>query len=96
VQTYVNPKLDASLRDGNGEHPMGAAAVKEFTSGGKLSGWSAYVKNRPTSEGGQGFYWYEVFDTSPDARPLGGQGSATCTGCHARGADFVRTPYPLQ
>src|SRR4051812_24096108 len=39
VLTYVNPELDASLKAGNAEHPSGAAAVKEFYSGGKVSGF---------------------------------------------------------
>jgi len=96
VRTYVNPTLDASLRSGAEEHPRGSASVKEFYRNGALTGWAAYVKTQERSDGGRGFYWYEVFDVAPGATAIGGQGSATCTGCHASGKDFVRTPYPLR
>ncbi|MBS2020099.1 MAG: hypothetical protein JST00_44980 [Deltaproteobacteria bacterium] len=95
VQTYLNPKLDASMK-GSAEHPVGAAAVKTFNANGKVTGWAAMVKTAAASDGGKGWYWYEVFDTAPGASPIAGQGLGTCTGCHSSGKDFVRAPYPLQ
>ncbi|HVJ92125.1 MAG TPA: hypothetical protein VM580_20130 [Labilithrix sp.] len=96
VRTYLNPTLDESMQSSNEEHPKGSAAVKEFLSGGKLTGWAAYVKTEDSSNGGKGWYWYEVFDVTPGSRSIGGQGSGICTGCHSAGRDFVRVPYPLQ
>lgn len=97
VQTYVNPALETSLAAKAAEHPAGAASVKElYGDGSKLTGWAVMVKTQAKSEGGQGWYWYEVFDVAPGASGIGGQGSGTCTGCHARGADYVRIPFPLQ
>lgn len=96
VRAYLNPTLDASMKAGNAEHPKGAASVKEFLQGETLTGWAMYIKTQDASDGGKGFYWYEVFDTTPGASSIGGQGSATCTGCHASGKDFVRVPYPLE
>ena len=96
VRAYLNPKLDASMKGGGAEHPKGSAAVKEFLDGATLKGWAAYVKTQDTSDAGKGWYWYEVFDVSPGASAIGGQGSSTCTGCHSSGKDFVRVPYPLK
>lgn len=98
VLTFLNPELDASLKAGNAEHPVGAASVKEFYDGAnKVNGWAAYVKTQAASDGGKGWYWYEVFDATPGADPASeGLGDTTCTGCHARGRDYVRIPYPLQ
>lgn len=96
VLTYLNPKLDASLKAAAAEHPVGSASVKEFYTGGNLSGWAAYVKTQAASDGGKGWYWYEVFDTAPGATSIEGQGAGTCTGCHSAGKDYVQIPYPLQ
>lgn len=96
VLTYLNPKLDASLTAGNAEHPKGSAAVKEFLSNGQVTGWAAYVKTEDASNAGNGWYWYEVFDVTPGASSIEGQGKTTCTGCHSAGKDFVNTPHPLQ
>lgn len=96
VRAYLNPKLDASMKAGSAEHPIGAAAVKEFLQGDTLTGWASYVKTQDKSDGGKGWYWYEVFDVKPGANSIGGQGSSTCTGCHSTGKDFVRVPYPLK
>jgi len=96
VQTYVDPILEASLSAGGESHPKGAAAVKELFTDGVVSGWAVLVKNREASDAGEGFYWYEVFDTAPGAKPLEGQGLGLCRSCHAGGRDFVLTPYPLR
>ncbi|MFO0743191.1 MAG: hypothetical protein U0270_45380 [Labilithrix sp.] len=97
VRVYLNPKLDASMKAGDAEHPKGSVAVKEFLDGDTLKGWAASIKTEDQSGGsGAGWYWYEVLETTPGASSLGGQGSTTCTSCHADGKDFVRTPYPLK
>ena len=97
VQTYINAELDASLKSAGGEHAKGSAAVKEFYTGGQLSGWAVMVKTEDASANGKGWYWYEVFDTAPSASgAIEGQGNGTCTGCHSRGDDYFRAPYPLQ
>lgn len=96
VRTFLGPKLDASMKAGNAQHPVGAAAVKEFLQGDTITGWAAYVKTDADSNGGKGWYWYEVFSATPGASSIGGQGSATCTGCHSSGKDYVRTDYPLK
>jgi hypothetical protein len=96
VRAYLNPKLDASMTAGNAEHPIGAAAVKEFFQGDTLTGWAAYVKTQDKSDGGKGWYWYETFGVTPGASSIGGQGSGTCTGCHSSGRDFVRVTHPLK
>ena len=96
VLTHLNPKLDASLKAGAAEHPAGSAAVKEFFNGGSVSGWAAYVKTQASSDGGNGWYWYEVFDATPGASGTQGQGLGVCTGCHSQGKDYVRIPYPLK
>jgi hypothetical protein len=97
VQAYLSPKLDASLTAGDAAHPAGSAAVKEFVDNGTVSGWAAMIKTQDDSAGGDGWYWYEVFDASPGATAaFEGLGHTTCKGCHAAGRDFVRIPHPLQ
>lgn len=96
VQTYLNAALDASMK-GAGEHPAGAVAVKElYSSGSVVTGWAVGVKTQATSDGGRGWYWYEVFGTQPGANTIEGQNEAICTNCHKAGKDFVLVPYPLR
>ena len=96
VRTYLSPKLDASMQAKAAEHPLGSVAVKEFYSGQTLSGWAVSIKTEAQSNGGKGWYWYEVFDTTPTATPIQGQGLSGCFGCHSDGRDYVKIPYPLQ
>lgn len=98
VRTYVNAVLEASLGSGNATHPAGSAAVKELFAPDRstLTGWAVEVKLQDDSDGGRGWYWYEVFSTTDGSRPIEGVGSAACTGCHAQGRDYVRIPFPLQ
>lgn len=98
VRTFVNDVLAGSLAAGGATHPAGAAAVKELYAADRttLTGWAVEVKAAPDSDGGRGWYWYEVFSTSDGSRPIEGFGNASCTGCHAQGLDYVRIPYPLQ
>ncbi len=97
VLTFLDPTLDASLA-ARTDHPVGAAAVKEFLSPkGEITGWAVEVKLEADSNGGQGWYWYEIFSAKPGASASSqGKGNGVCTGCHSQGRDYVRIPYPLQ
>lgn len=100
VQVYLTPNLDTSLQAGDAQHPSCSAAIKEFYGkggGGGLTGWAVSVKLAPASSGGQNWYWYEIFSTTPGASPSSsGDGISVCTGCHSQGKDFILTTYPLQ
>jgi hypothetical protein len=96
VRTFVSPGLAGSLAAG-GDHPRGVGAVKELYDGDDLSGWAVSVKIAEDSAGGDGWYWFEVFDTAPGASPaVDGTGAGSCTGCHDDGQDYVRVPFPLR
>ena len=97
VLTFLNPTLEASLAAGNAEHPIGSAAVKElYKNGPDVGGWAVMVKTQATSDGGQGWYWYETVKVTESDPGYAGQGIPLCFNCHASGIDFVRSPYPLQ
>lgn len=96
VRTFIGPSLEASLLAESAEHPVGSASVKELHDGDGLLGWAVMVKTQ-AGPAADSWYWYEVFSTTSGANPVAdGQGVSLCTGCHASGADYVRTPYPLQ
>jgi hypothetical protein len=98
VQTYLNAKLDTSLK-GTSEHPEGSVAVKEFYADANATepdGWAVLVKTQASSANGQGYYWYEAFGIGPGASNLEGQGKTLCVNCHSAGTDYVRIPYPLR
>jgi len=96
VQVYINDVLDKSLASGSGQHPEGAASVKELWSGTSLFGWAVMVKTAPTSEGGKNWYWFELFNTTDPSKALEGNGLPGCTGCHSLGRDYYRSSYPLK
>lgn len=55
------------------------------------------VKTQAESDGGDGFYWYEVFSaTDPSAVVADGQGELICPGCHAAGLDLTLSRFPLR
>ncbi|MEZ4265573.1 MAG: hypothetical protein R3F39_04280 [Myxococcota bacterium] len=96
VRVFINPILAASLAAGDATYPKGAAAVKELfgeTATATASSWSVWVKTDADSNGGLSTYWYEIFDGSVFANA---KGALICTDCHAGGADFLLTSYPLQ
>lgn len=96
VRSFVSPGLFDSLSAG-GDHPRGAGAVKELHDGDGLRGWAVSVKIAGDSAGGEGWYWYEVDGTGPDASPsVDGTGADGCAGCHESGRDFVRLLFPLE
>lgn len=98
VIAYLNPLLDESLGSGSDAHPIGAAAVKElYSASGELGGWAVSIKTDADSNGGQGWYWYEILGTSSDSTVVAdGNGVPLCFGCHTPGADFVLIPHPLK
>lgn len=98
VIAYVNKALDDSLTAGAEAHPKGAASVKElFNASGELNGWAVSVKTEENSNGGQGWYWYEILGTKPDSRVVAdGNNVPLCYGCHTAGKDFVLIPHPLK
>ncbi len=98
VRSYLNATIQKSLEAGNKTHPQGAGIVKEmFSEAGELQGWAVSVKTQDDSAGGNGWFWYEVTSTT-DANALvaNGNGVPLCFGCHAAGADYVLSDYPLK
>jgi hypothetical protein len=98
VRVFLDPKLDASLQAGNSQHPLGSSAVKEmYDATGKLEGWAVMVKSHDDSQGGAGWFWYEITSTTNGSTPVAsGNGVPLCSGCHFPGKDFVLTGYPLK
>jgi len=97
VVTFLNPALDKSMAAKAAAHPKGSAAVKELQdSGGKLAGWAVSVKTAADSDGGKGWYWYEILGTTPAGNVTAqANGAPLCSACHLRGKDFVLIPHPL-
>ena len=98
VRTYITPSLEASLKAGGAAHPIHAAAIKElYKSGDTVSGWAVMVKTQTASDGGQGWYRYEIYSSTDPGSPVAdGNGVPLCYNCHASGKDFFRSPFPLQ
>lgn len=98
VRTFLNPILFDALKNGSTNFPVGAASVKElWGNGSKLLGWAVFVKTHADSMGGNGFYWYEIYNTADPTNPVAdGNGVGLCTGCHSTGTDFFLSPFPLQ
>jgi len=83
---------------GDGERPVGTAAVKElYDDDAKLVGYAVSVKIEAKSAGGDNWYWYERVPTASAAPHnadgvvadgLGSDGAAKsiCVGCHAGAA----------
>ncbi len=96
VRTYINPTLEGSLQGGLAQHPEGSATVKElFGRGGQdtVLGWSVMRKVSGESAGGQGWFWFEVYNGNTFGE---GVGVGICVGCHGGGQDFFLTPFPLR
>ena len=62
------------------------------SSGSTVRGWSVMVKLQDDSDAGNGWYWYEAFNTFT----TDGIGHTGCTTCHSAGRDFIRIPFPLE
>lgn len=96
VITYLSPALDQSMTAKSTSHPRGSAAVKELLDAtGKPSGWAVSVKTAAASDGGKGWYWYEILGASGGNVVAQANGVPLCVGCHARGRDFELIPHPL-
>lgn len=97
VRTFFNSTLDASIRGGASDHPVGSAIVKElYNGGGVLGGWAVMVKTANSGDTpANDWYFYEVLSTTPGAAPvLEGNGVGGCAGCHSSGTDYIRSNYP--
>ena len=96
VRVFVNPTLGSALANGESPYPAGSAAIKEIYAEdmSTRTGWAVMVKLQADSEGGEGWYWYELLDGSVLAD---GTGELQCTGCHiASGSDLFASTYPFQ
>jgi len=93
VQAYFSAGVAESLKSGAETHPAGSMIVKELfdDAGAELIGWAVMQKTQADSDGGQGWFWVEFLSTTDatDVFAPPENGSATCTGCHAGGTDFV-------
>lgn len=92
---YFNAALAASMRAGAAEHPIGSAAVRELYAGDlkTLKGFALMHKTGPSGPTGEGWYWYEIYDTDASAEPTVAEpGARGCVGCHAHAVDFVHSP----
>ena len=98
VKVFINDILAESLKNENDEHPLGSVVVKEMYDADKNpAGWAVMAKTHDISDGGNGWFWYEVTDSS-DADKIAaiGNGVEGCVSCHTIGKDMVRTGFPLK
>jgi len=98
VRVFMNNIIAESLKIGNEEHPLGSVIVKEmFNEDNILSGWAVVAKTHDKTDGGNGWFWYEVTDAK-DATKIAaiGNGVEGCIGCHSIGKDMVRSSFPLK
>lgn len=92
---FFNDVLAASWRAGAQVHPLGSAAVRELWAGDlrTLKGFAVMLKTGVSGDVGEGWYWFEVFGTTAEARPTVAEaGARGCVGCHAHAVDFVHSP----
>ena len=90
---FVNDTLFDSLTAGNPTHPRCSAAIKELYGAGDTVLGHAVMVKVADGDGGDTWYWYELYEGSTFAD---GVGDSLCTGCHSSGTDFWRSPFPLQ
>ena len=98
VIAYLNRVLNESLAANADTHPKGSAAVKELLdANGDLNGWAVSLKTDDDSNGGQGWFWYEILGNTADSNVVASDnGVPLCFGCHTPGKDFVLIPHPLK
>lgn len=99
MKIFYDKAVSDLLAAGNKEHPAGSTIVKEQygPDNDELTGWSVMVKTQDTSDGGQGWFWYEVIEENGEITKLPvepGNGQAACSSCHTVGKDFVRGAPP--
>ena len=91
VRVFVNEPLDASLRAGETEHPVGSASVKElYGDASEVQGWAVMIKVAEGT-GGDTWHWFEEYAGTQYADDVG---ASLCTGCHSGGTDYVLTEWP--
>ena len=98
VRVFMNETLAESMGSGNREHPIGSTAVKEmYDDAGVLAGWAVEIKTKDQSDGGDGWFWYEVTSTETGDAPFAiGNGVSGCYTCHSGGGhDYVKSNWPL-
>ncbi|WP_024741377.1 cytochrome P460 family protein [Tenacibaculum maritimum] len=98
VRTFMSDELANSLKAGNTEHPLGSYAVKEqYKEDGTPYGWSVMAKTGNKTDGGNGWFWYEVTDNKDISKKATlGNGVKGCVSCHAIGKDMVRAEFPFK
>lgn len=92
---FFNDVLAASWEAGAQEHPVGSAAVRELYTADleNIKGFALMVKTGASGDVGEGWFWFEVFGTTMDARPtVAEHGARGCVGCHSHAVDFVHSP----
>ncbi len=94
VRVFYDTLLYESVMGPVGPHPKGSSAIAELYGANKtLSGWAVSVKTASHSDGGFGWFWYEIASTDDPTKLVGqGNGLGECIGCHAAGEDYVLTP----
>lgn len=98
VKVFYSPKAAAAVKAGAATLPMGAATVKELTSGGSLYGFAVWVKVQDATDGGKGYFWYEIIRNGPGKDTIYGNalGSDDCVGCHQAGKDYNLSILPFE
>ena len=97
VRVFFNDALYDSMAQGLPGHPVGAAAVKEiFTEDLKTQrGWAVILKLQVDSDKGAGWYWFETLTMDGSAGVYAdGIGTASCTKCHSKGTDMIKSAWP--
>jgi hypothetical protein len=97
VRVFMNERVAQSLEAGNTEHPVGSALIKEmFSKDNELAGWAVAIKTQPLTDGGKGWFWYEVTSATDSSEIVTvGNGVRGCVGCHTPGDDMVLSAFPL-
>lgn len=98
VRTYYSPKAASALNSDAPTFPAGAASVKELMSGGSIYGYSVWVKVEDATDGGNGFFWYELIHHGGGNDTVYGnaRGSSDCVGCHSAGKDYSLSTLPFE
>ena len=92
IKIFFNAKLEKSLEDDKGEHPVGSLSVKEIYKGSVLDGYAIMGKHKAGS-GKDTWFFYEVKGGAPDfdevtAYDIGAP--SDCADCHKAGKDFLQ------
>lgn len=95
AQIYINPALQQSLTANNTVHPRGSAAVRVMYLADKETLWGYALSMKTTNGPSEAWFWFEHFQhhEEPKTAEFGASG---CAGCHASGADFVQSTWPLR